>query len=52
VIDMAVGDENRIKARDLCPKGLLTEIDGSIDEDLCFVMFDQDRDSKAFVARI
>jgi len=52
MIDMAVGYQNRIEVFNICPKGLLAEIDGGIDENSFVSVLDQDRNSKAFVTRI
>ena len=49
---MTMRDEDRVEPLDLRPQSLLAEVDGSIDEDLGFVMFEKDRDSETLIARV
>src|SRR5688572_6387324 len=52
MIDMTVGDEDRIEPIDLRPQSLLTEIDRRIYENFRFVMLNEDGHPKSFVTRI
>lgn len=52
VIDVTMCDENGINALDLCPECLLSKIRRGVDKEDLVIVFDQDRDAQAFVARI
>jgi len=52
VIDMTVGNKDGVEITNVCAQGLLSKVRRRIYENRLAIVFDEDRNSKAFVTRI